>query len=108
MARGSRLFHLARQSDRLAGACANASAHRLSATCLHSVYSRGRVGPMAVVAEAALRGLSVLRFPDLTGPSGVLHRVHPCACARATLLARSLTAFVVARRMGGGPDADSP
>src|SRR5690348_11414369 len=108
MARGSRLFHLARQSDRLAGAHANASAHRLSATCLYSVYTRGRAGPMAVVAETALRGLSVLRFPDLPGPSGVLHRVHPCACARATFLPRPLTAFALARRMGSGRDAGSP
>src|SRR5215469_14220452 len=106
MAGGSRLFDLACESDRLAGARPNAGAHGLSATCLYSVCSRGPIGPLAVVAETALRGLSVLRFPDIAGLSGVLYRVHPCAGARAPLLARSHTAFVLARGMGGARDAD--
>src|SRR5271157_4774023 len=105
MERGSRLFDLACKSDRLAGAHPNAGAQGLSATCLCSVCSSGPVGPVAVVAETTLRGLSVLRFSDLAGLCGVLYRVQPCACARAPLLARSLTAFVFTRRMGGAGDA---
>src|SRR5262249_55229974 len=106
MARESRLFDLAYESDRLARARPNTGAHGISAACLYSICSCAWVGPLAVVAETALRGFLILCFPGLAGLSGVLYRVHPCACAWAPLFSRSRTGFVFARRMGSTPDAD--
>src|ERR1700691_1261985 len=106
MARGSRPFDLGRASHRLAGARSNACAHGLSATCLYSVCSRRAGSPLALVAEGAFRGLSVLRVPDLPGLSGVLYRIPPGAGARTPLLPGSLTALAFRGRMAGGRDAD--